>query len=128
MQADPQLKELLSVIALERRLSLAHDTHHDAQNWELSWWLGPVRHSIDVQPYPGGRLDVSHVRTSYPLLPRLIAWARRSVPMFPIIGNSQREFLGSLQWPCPPHQLRQLVDPELPPNNSFKPNPLRGSA
>ena len=128
MQADPSLKELLATIALERHLSLAHDTHYDAKNWELSWWQGPVWHSIDVQPNPDGRLEVSHIRTSYPLLPRLLAWARRSVPMFPATSKSKHQFLGSLQWPCPPDQLRQLIDPALPPNNSFKPNRHQGGA
>jgi hypothetical protein len=128
MQIDPSLKELISAVALERQVSLAHDTHYDADNWELFWWSESVRLSVDVQPYPDGRLEVSYVRTGYPFLPRLLAWAWRSIPMFPNLGRSQREFLGCLPWPSPPAKLRDLMDPVLPPNNSFKPNPLRGSA
>ena len=128
MQADSSLEDLLTAIAHERDLALAHDTHYDAGNWELRWWHGRARHAIDVQPYPEGRLDVSSVVTSYPLLPRLLAWAGRAVPLFPFQGRVQRKLLGQLQWPCPPTLLRQLLDQGLPPNNSFKPKPLRGSA
>ena len=128
MQTDSLLKELIAEIATDRGLSFAHDTHYDAQNLELSWWQGRVRHSINVQPYPSGRLEVSHIRTSYPLFSRLLAWARRAIPVFPQMGSSRHEHLGRLQWPCPPAQLRELIDPVLPPNNSFKPKPLRGSA
>ena len=128
MQADSSLKDLLTEIAQERGLALAHDTHYDAGNWELSWWHGRARHALDVQPYPDGRLDVSSVITSYPALPRLLAWSARAIPLFPSFGRVQRNLLGQVRWPCPPLFLRQLIDQGLPPNNSFKPNPLRGSA
>ena len=128
MEGTTSLRDLITSIARERGLSLAYDTHYDANNWELCWWQGNTFCSVDVQPYPDGRIDISALQTIYPLFPRLLAWAWQSIPMFPTLGHTQREALGTVTWPCPPDQLRELIGRGLPPNNSFKPNPLRGSA
>ncbi len=128
MEDSSSLRDLIIAIASERGLSLAYDTHYEANNWELSWWQDSVRCSLDVQPYPNGRIEVTLLGTTYPFLPKLLAWARQWIPMFPVLGSTQRTPLGSLQWPCSPNQLRELLGSGLPPNNSFKPKPLRGSA
>jgi hypothetical protein len=114
MEEGSSIHETLSAIASEHRLPLHRDTHYDAQNARLSWWRAAVLHSVDVQSYPDGRIEVTHVRTTYPFLPRSMAWARRWIPLFPIMGRSQREHIGSLDSPCSPEQVRALIEPALP--------------
>lgn len=116
MNKAPTLKDLLTKLAKERGLRLVFDTHYDAGNFEVVWWRGSARHAIDVQPYPDGRVAVTALQTTYPAFPRLLAWARRSIPMFPELGRTQRKHLGSIECPCPPEQLRELIEKGLPPH------------
>ena len=106
MEEVSALRDLITAIAREHGLLVACDTHYDASNFELFWWQGVVRHSVDVQPYPDGRLTVTAIQTAYPAFPRFWAWAKRSIPLFPAPWHIRRQPLGALSWPCPPDQLR----------------------
>ena len=76
----PSLCPLIESIAHERGLSVAHDTHYDAGNWQFWWWEDAIHRALDVQPYPDGRIEVACLSTRYPVLPKLLAWARRAIP------------------------------------------------
>ena len=116
MQRDPALHQLITHIAQEHGLRVVYDTHYDAFNWEIRWWNGGVLYAVDIQPYPEGRVEVSRLRTQYPLVPRLLAWATGAIPMFPQMGRITREPLATLTWPSEGARLRKLVALELPCN------------
>ena len=127
MEESVSLADLVAEVARERVLDVAHDTHYDANNWVLRWWEGSVLCEINIQPYPDGRVEVALLRTTYLFLPRLLAWARRTVPMFPQLAATQRTLLGSTRGPGPALQVRELIERGLPPNNSINRTPLRGA-
>jgi len=113
MRRDPALHQLIADLASERGLRVEYDTHYDAFNWEIRWWTDDVLHVLDIQPYPDGRIEVSRRRTRYPLLSRLIAWARNVIPMLPDLGRSTREPVATLRWPSESARLRDVVESEL---------------
>ena len=108
----PSLCPLIESIAHERGLSVAHDTHYDAGNWQFWWWEGAIHRALDVQPYPDGRIEVAHLSTRYPVLPKLLAWARRAIPFFPEMGRADRQLLVRLQSP-PMERLRDAIEAGL---------------
>ncbi len=113
MENAPSLRPLIESIAHERGLSVAHDTHYDAGNWQLWWWEGGIRQAVDVQPYPDGGIEVARLSTRYPVLPKLLAWARRAIPMFPETGRTEYQRLARLQSP-PMERLRDAIEAGLP--------------
>jgi hypothetical protein len=113
MHRDPTLHQLIAELASKRGLRVEYDTHYDALNWEIRWWADDVLHALDIQPYPDGRIEVSRRRTRYPWLPRLVAWARNVIPMFPDVGRSTREPVATLAWPSESARLRDVVESEL---------------
>ena len=122
------LRKILEAIASQRGLRLAYDTHYDAGNLELSWWQGKTRHRLDFQQLHAEPLQVTHLLDTYPFLPKLLLWCRRYVPMFPVLPKVQWHILGSLPEPYTKESVEDLILNALPPNNSFKPTPLRGAA
>jgi len=113
VENTPSLRPLIESIAHERGLSVAHDTHYDAGNWQLSWWEGGARQAVDVQPYPDGWIEVARLSTHYPVLPKLLAWARRTIPLFPETGRTEYQRLARLQRP-PVERLRDAIEAGLP--------------
>ncbi len=116
MQRDPELHQLVTLFARQHGLRVVYDTHYDAFNWEIRWWVDGVLNAVDIQPYPEGWIDVSRLRTRFPMLPRLLAWAQRVVPMFPQWDRTTREPLARLAWPSEAARLRELIALELPHN------------
>lgn len=116
MQRDPELHQLVTLIARQHGLRVVCDTHYDAFNWEIQWWADGVLSAVDIQPYPEGWIDVSRLRTHFPMLPRLLAWALRDVPMFRRWDRVTREPLARLAWPSEAARLRELIVLELPRN------------
>lgn len=113
MENAPSLRPLIESIAHERGLSVADDTRYDAGNWQLSWWEGGIHQAVDVQPYPDGWIEVARLSTHYPVLPKLLAWARRTIPMFPEMGRTEYQLLARLQSP-PVERLRDAIKAGLP--------------
>ena len=113
MEADPVIRQLVEAVAREHGLTISYDTYYDAGNWQLSWWEGGVRQAIDVQEYPDGWIEVSRQSTRYPTLPKLLAWARRTVPMFPRWERAEREALARLPWPGSVEDVRSVIESEL---------------
>ncbi|MCR6625732.1 MAG: hypothetical protein NVV67_05570 [Pseudoxanthomonas sp.] len=113
MRRDPALHQLIADLASERGLRVEYDTHYDAFNREIRWWTDDVLHVLDIQPYPDGRIEVSRRRTRYPLLSRLIVWARNVIPMLPDLGRSTREPVATLRWPSESARLRDVLESEL---------------
>ena len=113
MENAPSLRLLFESIAHERGLSVAHVTHYDAGNCQLSWWEGRTRQAVDVQPYPDGWIEVARLSTHYPVLPKLLAWARRTIPMFPETGRTEYQRLARLQSPSV-ERLRDAIEAGLP--------------
>lgn len=98
MAARPDLVgEVVTELAREHRLTLAHDTHYDARNWVLSWWHGKTLHRFDVQPMPEGHAVVTHYRDKFPLLPRVLRWANRYIPMFPYFAKIEWQSVGEIE-------------------------------
>ena len=122
------LHKILEDIASQRGLLLAYDTHYDTGNLELSWWRGKTRHRLDFQPLHVGPLQVTHLVDTYPFLPKLLLWCRRHVPLFPVLPKVHSHALGSLSEPYAREGVEELIINVLPPNDSFKPTPLRGAA
>ena len=122
------LHEILVTITSLRGLSLAYDTHHDAGNLVIAWWQGRSRHRLDFQPLRGEPLQVTHLLDTYPFMPRLLHWCRRYIPMVPVSSKEQWQVLGTLSEPYSEESVEELIVGVLPPNNSSKPKPLRGSA
>jgi len=113
MRRDPTLHQLLGDLASKSGLRVEYDTHYDAFNWEIRWWTDDGLHVLDIQPYPDGRIEVSRRCTRYPLLSRLIAWARNVIPMLPDLGRSTREPVATLRWPSESARLRDVLESEL---------------
>jgi hypothetical protein len=116
MQYDPALHQLVTLIAQERGLRVEHDTHYDAFNWEIRWWAGNVLHAVDIQPYPEGWVELSRLRTHFPMLPRLLAWTLQAVPMLPRGDRTSREPLATLAWPSESARVLEVITLELPGN------------
>lgn len=114
MRRDPALHQLITAIAREYGQRVVYDTHFDAFNWEIRWWTDGVLNAVDIQPCPEGRIEVTRLRTRYPTLPRLLAWARRILPMFPQWGITTRDPLARLVWPSDVGRLREVIVSELP--------------
>jgi hypothetical protein len=125
-QELPDTSTLASILAVEaagRGLTLAHDTHYDANNLELSWWQGPICHRIDFQPMLSGEVAVTHYRDHYPCLPKLLRWLHHYVPLFPFVARVEWESAGSVSAPFEAASLRTLLEAVMPHNNSFKRTP-----
>ena len=93
-ETPPALIEILRAVAAERRLELAHDTHYDAFDWELRWWVGPQLHRLNFQPWLGDKVLIFHNVDAYPTLPRLLRWAHRSIPFFPHVARTTSQSCG----------------------------------
>jgi hypothetical protein len=125
-QEFPDTSALASILAAEaagRGLTLAQDTHYDANNVELSWWQGRICHRIDFQPIPSGEVAVTHYRDYYPCLPKLLHWLHNSVPLFPSVARVEWEWLGAVSAPFEAASIRALLGAVLPHNHSFKRTP-----
>ena len=116
MQRDPALHQLVTLIAQEHRLRVAYDTHCDAFNWEIRWWAGGILHAVDIQPYPEGWIELSRLRTRFPLWSRLFAWACQVMPMLPRWDRTSREPMARLAWPSEAARVREAITLELPGN------------
>ena len=114
MTRDPALHQLITAIAREYDLRVEYDTHYDAFNWEILWWADNVLNAVDIQPFPEGWLEVSRLRTHYPLWPRLLAWMQGVVPTLPVGDRTTREPLARLAWSCESKRLREIILAELP--------------
>jgi len=114
MQHDPALHQLVMLVAREHGLRATYDTHYDAFNWQISWCEGNDLHAVNVQPYPDGAVELSRVRTRLPLLPRLLAWAMRVVPMLLRWRRTTHEPLARFAWPAESARLREAIVSELP--------------
>ena len=114
------LASLLAVEAAGHRLTLARDTHYDANNLELSWWQGRIYHRIDFQPMLSGDIRVTHYRDQYPFLPKLLCWLRNYVPLFPSVARVEWESVGSVSAPFEAASIRTLLESVLPHDSSFK--------
>lgn len=122
-QERPDTSVLASLLAAEaagRGLTLAQDTHYDANNLELSWWQGRIYHRIDFQPMLSGDVTVTHYRDQYPFLPKLLRWLRKYVPLFPSVARVEWESVGSVSAPFEAASIRTLLESVLPHNSSFK--------
>lgn len=104
---------MIAELASKRGLRVEYGTHYDAFNWEIRWWEDDVLHTLDIQPYPEARIEVYRRYTHYPLLSRLLAWAREVIPMFPDLGRSTREPVATLAWPSESDRLRDVIESEL---------------
>jgi hypothetical protein len=125
-QELPDTSALASILAVEaagRGLTLAHDTHYDANNLELSWWQERICHRIDFQPMLSGEVAVTHYRDQYPFLPKLLRWLRNYVPLFPSVARVEWESVGSVSAPFEAASIRTLLEAVLPHNHSFKRTP-----
>ena len=116
MQRDPTLHQLVTLIAQERGLHVAYDTHYDAFNWQIRWWAGGILHAVDIQPCPEGWIELSRLRTQFPLWPRLFAWTLQIVPLLPRWSRTSREPLARLEWPSEKARVRKVITLQLPGN------------
>jgi hypothetical protein len=91
------LAQAASAVAREHHVRLAHDTHYDARNWELSWWRGRTLHRVDIQPMHDRDTKVTYYQDRFPILPRLLRWAHREIPMFPYLAAITWRSLGDLR-------------------------------
>ena len=85
------------------------DTHFEAQNWELSWWKAGLLHRLDFQPGSMGGVSVTHYQDKFPILPRLLHWARSSVPYFPYLARTERMSSSSIALPIEEREVLDLV-------------------
>jgi hypothetical protein len=108
------LHKILGDIAAERGLRLAYDTHYDAGNLELSWWQEKLRHRVDFQPFPDAPMQVTHLVDTYPLLPRLVLWCRRHIPMFSVLPKTEWQSIGTMSQPYSSENVEQLLEGSLP--------------
>ena len=79
----------LRSLALASGVQLAHDTHYDAKNWELSWWRGSTLTRLDFQPLSSSQVVVVRHDDYFPLLPRFSRWAHNAIPLFPNLARSR---------------------------------------
>jgi hypothetical protein len=124
-QELPDISTLASILAVEgagRGLTLAHDTHYDANNLELLWWQGRICHRIDVQPMLSGEVAVTHDRDHDPLRPTRLCWLPHDVPLFPVVARVECESVGAVAAPFEAASLRRLLKAVLPHNNSLQPD------
>jgi hypothetical protein len=91
-----ELAEAVEAIARDSGLTVAYDTHYDAGNVALSWWTGKKLNRLDFQPLHDAEIQVTFLTDAYPVLPRLLRWARRSIPLFPHIAKTEYRVLGNL--------------------------------
>jgi len=108
-----KLEQILKAQAGRFGLRLAHDTHYDAENWELSWWQGNVLHRLDFQPMDSGEIQVHHHRDKFPGLPRLLRWAHNAIPMFPYLAKMEWSKVAVLQSPLDETAVLQCIVSEL---------------
>ena len=105
----PTLEAAILHFARERKLTVAYDTHYDAFNVEILWWIGSRLYRLDFQPYPDGHVEVAAIRDSFPLAGRLLWWAARVIPMFPYLASTKRILLGTLHPPFTAETLRTEI-------------------
>lgn len=105
-----ELAEAIRSVANERRLTVARDTHYDADNMVLQWWSsGRELHRLDFQPMPEGHVLVTSMRDIYPFLGRILRWAWSTIPLFPYAAKTHQRSLGTLEPPFSTDMLRSKV-------------------
>jgi len=125
-QELPDTSALAGILAVEaagRGLTLAHNTHYDANNWELSWWQGRICHRIDFQSMRSGEVMVTHYRDRDPYLPKLLRRLHSYLPLFPSVARVEWESVGSVAAPFEAASIRALLEAALPHNHAFKRTP-----
>jgi hypothetical protein len=110
VEIAPPLERVILALARERQLGVARDTHYDAFNIELLWWIGNRLHRLDFRPYPDGHVEVAAIHDSFPPAGRLFWWLARVVPMFPYLASTKRIPLGTLRPPFSSQTLPTEID------------------
>jgi hypothetical protein len=77
-------------------LRVGYDTHYDAGNYEISWRSGRVLYGLDFQLRSVTCIRVALYREHFPMLPRLLRWAWRNIPMYPFFARVEAQDLGRL--------------------------------
>ena len=93
----PELADAAEEIGRDANLRVGYDTHFDAGNVELSWWIGKRLNRLDLQPLPGAEIQVTFLTDTYPFLPRLLCFLRSFVPFFPHLAKTEHRVLGKLE-------------------------------
>ncbi|WMJ08471.1 hypothetical protein [Nitrosomonas sp. sh817] len=111
VEVPPDLNAVIVAAAAQRRnLFIARDTHYDAFNIELRWWIGNHLHRLDFQPFPEGQVVVKKLIDIFPVAGRLLYWARNAIPMFPYLAKTESTDLGTLTPPFTKLELEEAVD------------------
>jgi hypothetical protein len=109
IQDSQQLGTFLKSEAHRAGMRLAFDTHYDAQNWQLSWWRGSILHRLDFQPLGHGELAITHYKDHFRLLPKLMRWAHRAIPLFPYLARIEWSTLAKERFPLQETQIEAFV-------------------
>ena len=108
-----QLGDFLKKESSRLGLHLAHDTHYDAMNWQLSWWRKSVLHRLDFQPLEKDTVAITHYRDSFRYLPRLCRWLHNNVPMFPYLAHINWNRLSTDSFPLKEENVSSYIDRAL---------------
>lgn len=110
VEVPPALDAAIVAAAERRGFAVARDTHYDAFNIELQWWVGNHLHRLAFQPFPEGHVVVAKLTDTFPVAGRLLCWARRAIPMFPYLAKTECTDVGTLKPPFKKQELQGAVD------------------
>lgn len=105
-----ELSATIVSVATERFLLVASDTHYDAGNMEIQWWLNNELHRLDFQPMPEGYVLVTALIDTYPFSGRALHLAWRVIPFFPNVAQTKYRVLDKLERPFLPEKLRAKIE------------------
>jgi hypothetical protein len=74
-------------IADEKGITVKHDTHYDACNYQFEKWDGLKLQRVDFQPLESGIIRVTHYTDAFTCLPKLLRWCHNNLPMFPYLAE-----------------------------------------
>jgi len=108
------LEVAINCVANERHFRVAFDTHYDAGNYEIEWWRGKTRYRLDFQPIPEAIVSVTMHQDDFRFFPKFLAWAWRTIPMFPYTAKISHKTLSDLVYGKSENfyirQIQKLID------------------
>ena len=110
MHSVEDLNSVFEKVSLRTGYKLGHDTHFDAQNFELSEIRGRARHRLDFQPLAGGVIQVTRLTETYPFSPSMCLFLQSFLPWIPFRGTISSENIANISSQQSTSELEKRVE------------------
>lgn len=91
MESVRDKSSIFKEVARESGVTMHHDTHYDALNFEFSRIAGNTILRLDFQPTENSSFIVTKYTDHFPIFPRLFRFLHNTVPFFPYLAEIRQE-------------------------------------